>query len=153
MATSGGNGTTSGSSRSSGVGWCLSGMGAKATCEPRLVRPAHGVRRVPEVQLGHVAGKVDGRDVMVRAVNRPLELGEVVLADVRADLAADVLPSVVVHRLMAAHSRPSTRYQRPPSVCRWEPAMSTCSEMAFRSESLVTSGTTTERTSPVSRFT
>lgn len=31
--------------------------------------------------------------------------------------------------------------------------MSTCSEMAFRSESLVTSGTTTERTSPVSRFT
>lgn len=57
MATSGGKGRTSGSSRSSGVGWCLSGMGAKVTCEPRLVRPAHGVRRVPEVQLGHVAGE------------------------------------------------------------------------------------------------
>lgn len=58
--------------------------------------------RVTESKLGQIAPKVRDADVMMRPVDRPLELREEVLGLVRGHVAADVLPGAVVDREVLA---------------------------------------------------
>jgi hypothetical protein len=56
-----------------------------------------------EVELGEVARQVLWRDVMVRPVNRPLQLREVGLGVVYGHVAAHVLARFMVYPLVVAN--------------------------------------------------
>src|SRR5689334_12558051 len=79
-------------------GFVEKSLSAAATNEPRhSLRVGEFARGVPEVKLGEIPLQVLARDMVIGAVERTLQLREVVLGLVRRHIAPHVFAVAVVH--------------------------------------------------------